>query len=337
MAPVREDVETTRGGRAVTRSGDSVVGWMVAAFTVLLLVLSGSEGQARWPWLAFNLVAATAFLLLLVPECQHWARRFVTRHPSLAVHVPFALALYGMVATLLAGSRNWRNLLLWPVGAGLATAALGRGREVEPSPARLLVASVALGGVWGIWERGLLIAVPGGMHLSLGPLVAIVLALFLLVVVHPLRTFDVRLGLALREVGLALAAVAALALIAIPLGFAIGFLSIQSRWLGITHGLLRLLGLILFVGIPEEMLFRGTIQEAFSRIWSPRVGLVLGSVVFGLLHMFKHVTHPNWGYGVLATAAGLAYGWVYQRTGKLAAAALTHSAVDWIWSMFLGA
>jgi uncharacterized protein len=85
------------------------------------------------------------------------------------------------------------------------------------------------------------------------------------------------------------------------------------------------------------MLFRGVIQEAFSRIWSPRIGLALGSVVFGLLHLLKHPTHPNWGYGLLATAAGLAYGWVYQRTGKLAAAAVTHGAVDWIWSMFLGA
>jgi len=314
-----------------------MVGWTVAAVTVLLLVLTGSEGQARWPWLAFNLVAATAYLLLLVPECQDAARRLVARHPGLAVHVPFALALYGMVATLLVGGHNWRNLLLWPVGAGLATAVLGRGREREPSPGRLLVAAVALGGVWGIWERGLQIAVPGGMHLSLGPLVAIVLALFLLVVVHPLRTFDVRLGLAPRELGLALAAVAALALVAIPLGFIIGFLSLQSRWLGIMHGLLRLLGLTLFVGIPEEMLFRGTIQEAFSRVWGPRVGLVLGAIVFGLMHLLKHPAHPNWGYGVLATAAGLAYGWVYQRTRKLAAAALTHAAVDWIWSMFLGA
>jgi len=60
-------------------------------------------------------------------------------------------------------------------------------------------------------------------------------------------------------------------------------------------------------------------------------------VVFGLLHLLKHPTHPNWGYGLLATAAGLAYGWVYQRTGKLSAAAVTHGAVDWIWSMFLGA
>jgi membrane protease YdiL (CAAX protease family) len=319
------------------RSRDNTVGWTVTAVTVVLLAVFGAEGEARWPWLAFNLVASAAYLLLLVPGCQAWARNLVARHPSLSVHVPLGLALYGMVAALLVGSHNWLNFLLWPVGAGLATVALGAGREGEPSPPRLLVAALALSAIWGIWERGITIAVPGGMHLSLGPLVAVVLALFLLTVVHPLRTFDVGLALTWRELLFAVGAVAVLAAVAIPLGFAVHFLSFQSRWLGVTHGALRLFGLILFVGLPEEMLFRGVIQEAFSRIWSPRIGLALGSVVFGLLHLLKHPTHPNWGYGLLATAAGLAYGWVYQRTGKLSAAAVTHGAVDWIWSMFLGA
>jgi len=319
------------------RSRGNAVGWVVAGGTFALLAVNGAEGDARWPWVAFNLAAAAAYLLLLVPQCQRWARATVAGQPSLAVHVPLGLALFGMVAALLVGSHNWVNFLLWPIGAGLATVALGVAPRGEPSPARLLVAAVALSAVWGIWERGLTIAVPGGMHLSLGPLVAVVLALFLLVVVHPLRTFDVGLGLTWKDLGLAVGAVVVLAAVAIPVGFAIGFLSVQSRWLGATHGALRLFGLMLFVGLPEEMLFRGTIQEAFSRIWNPRIGLALGSVVFGLLHLLKHPAHPNWGYGLLATAAGMAYGWVYQRTGKLAAAAVTHGAVDWIWSMFLGA
>ena len=315
----------------------NVVGWAVAGFTVAALALLGAEGDARWPWLAFDLAAAAAFLLLLVPQGREWVARLLARHPGLVVHVPLGLALYGMVAALLAGSHNWVNLLLWPVGAGLATVALGLERAREPSPVRLLVAAVAVAVVWGIWERVIQIAVPGGTHLSIGPLVALVLALFLFAVVHPLRTFDVDLDLSARQLGIAVAVVAGLALVAIPLGFAIGFLSYQSRWLGPVHGVLRMYGLILFVGLPEEMLFRGVIQEAFTRLWGPRTGLVLGAVVFGLLHLVKHISHPNWAYGLLATAAGLAYGWVYQRTGRLAAAAVTHGAVDWIWSMFLGA
>jgi hypothetical protein len=313
------------------------VGWTVAVVALAALALFGAGGDARWPWLAFNWLASVPMVLLLVPECRLWARAQVAAHPSLAVHLPFGFAFYGMVATLLSGGHNWINFLAWPVCAGVATAAVGSDRAAEPSPARMLLAAVALGVLAGIWERGLQIQVPGGARLSLGFLVAIDLALFLFVVVRPLRTFDVGLGLTLRQLGLAFGAVAVLAAVAIPLGFAIGFLSLQSRWLGLAHGVARFFGLVLFVGLPEEMLFRGTIQEAFSRLWSPRVGLALGSVVFGLLHLFKHITHPNWGYGALATVAGLAYGWVYQRTGRLGAAAVTHGAVDWIWSMFLGA
>jgi membrane protease YdiL (CAAX protease family) len=316
---------------------DQVAGWMVAVVTLLLLVRFGAEGAARWPWLGFNLLAAAGFVLLLVPVCQALARRALVRHAGMAVHVPLGVALYGMVATLLAGGHNWVNFLLWPVSAGVAAAALGGPRDAEPSPPRLLVAALALAVLAGVWERTLQIQVPGGQHLSLAFLVATALALFFFVVVHPLRSFNVRLGLTGRELGTAIGAVAVLALAAIPLGFAAGFLSWQSRWLGVGHGALRLLGLTLFVGLPEEMLFRGIVQEAFSRIWTPRVGLLVGAVVFGLVHLFKHVTHPNWGYGLLATVAGLAYGWVYQRTGKLGAAAVTHGVVDWIWSMFLGA
>ena len=319
------------------RNRGSIVGWSVARVTLAALALFGAEGDARWPWLMFNWLAAVPLLLLLVPECQIRARATIAAHPSLAVHVPFAFAFYGMAASLLSGGHHWLNLFLWPVCVGVAIAALGRAGKPEPAPGRLLLAAVALGVLAGIWERGLQIQVPGGTHLSLAFLVAIDLALFLFVVVHPLETFDVRLDLSGRDVALALGAVVVLAGVALPLGFGIGFLSFQSRWMGLAHGVARMFGLILFVGLPEEMLFRGTVQEAFSRLWNPRVGLLVGSLVFGLSHLPKHAPPLNWPYALLATLAGLAYGWVYQKTGKLAAAAITHGAVDWIWSMFLGA
>jgi CAAX protease family protein len=319
------------------RTRDRAAGWVLAIVMALALLRFGAEGDARWPWLLFNWAAAVAMLLLVVPEVAAWARARVAAHPSLAVHVPFALALYGMVASLLVGSHRLVNFLLWPVCAGVATMLVGRDAESEPSPARLLGAAVALGVLAGIWERGLQIQVPGGQHLSLAFLVAIDLALFLFVVVRPLRTFDIGAGLSAREVALALGAVAALAAIAIPAGFALGFLSIQSRWLGLAHGVARLFGLIVFVGLPEELLFRGTVQEALSRLWSPRTGWIVASIVFGLVHLPKHAPPLNWRYAILAALAGLAYGWVYKKTGKLWAAAITHGVVDWIWSMFLGA
>jgi len=318
------------------KARDSVAGWVLVAVTVPALVLFGSQGDARWPWLAFNLLAAVAMLLLVVPEVREWARARIRAHPALAVHVPFALALYGMSAALLVGSHRWLNFLLWPVCAGVATLLVGRG-DGEPSPGRLLGAAVALGVLAGIWERGLQIQVPGGQHLSLAFLVAIDLALFLFTVVRPLHSFDIGVGLRACDAALALGAVAVLAAVAIPAGFVTGFLSAQSRWTGLAHGVARLFGLIVFVGLPEELLFRGTVQEALSRLWSPRTGWLVASVIFGLVHLPKHAPPLNWRYALLAALAGLAYGWVYRRTGKLWAAALTHGVVDWIWSMFLGA
>jgi membrane protease YdiL (CAAX protease family) len=320
----------------VVRDRDRVVGWIVAAVTVLALAVFGAEGGARWPWVGFSLLAVVPFVLLLVPDCQAWARARVAAHPSLSIHVPFALALYGMIAALASGSHRWLNLALWPVCVGVAVAGLGRATAREPPAGRLLLSGLALWALGGLWERALQIRVPGGTHLGLAYLVALDLALFLYLVARPVRTFDPRLGLKLREVGVALGAVAGLAAVAMPLGFAIGFLHVEPRWLGLGYAVARLFGLTLFVGLPEEMLFRGVFQESFSRIWNPRIGLILASVVFGLSHLPKHAPPLNWPYALLATVAGLAYGWVYQRTGRLAAAAVTHGAVDWLWSTYLG-
>ena len=54
-----------------------------------------------------------------------------------------------------------------------------------------------------------------------------------------------------------------------------------------------------------------------------------------LARLVKHAPPLNWRYALLATLAGFAYGWVYRRTGRLAAAAVTHGLVDWTWSTFL--
>jgi membrane protease YdiL (CAAX protease family) len=44
---------------------------------------------------------------------------------------------------------------------------------------------------------------------------------------------------------------------------------------------------------------------------------------------------PNWAYVAMATLAGLAYGWVWRRTGKITAAAVTHALVNFVWGILL--
>jgi len=318
------------------RDRHNVVAIAVGAVTVGSLLLHGASGPAQGPGVLACLAVAVLILLFLVPAVQARLGRLVRAVPALAVLVPAGFATYGVAVTLAIGAPRWFSLLAWPLCIGVAVLAIGRRRDGELPPARFLGAGVALWILAGIWDRAIQIRVPGDARLGLAYLSCVALALFLFAIAHPRRSFDVRLGLSLRELGLVVGAVAALAVAAIPLGLLVGFLHWEPRWLGASYAVARIFGLILFVGIPEEILFRGVYQEAFSRLWTPRVGWVVASVLFGAVHIVKHYPPLNWQYALLATVAGLAYGWVYQRTGKLAAAAVTHGLVDWLWSTWLG-
>jgi membrane protease YdiL (CAAX protease family) len=318
------------------RGRDNLIALAVGVVTVASLALHGASGPAQGPGVVFTLVIGVLLCALLVPAVQVRLRHVVDVAPSLAYVVPAGFAVYGVAVTLAIGAPRWFNVLAWPLCIGAALWAIGRRRAAELPPLRFLGAGVALWILAGIWDRAIQVRVPGDARLGLAYLACVALALFLFTVAHPRRSFDVRLGLSLRELGLALGAVIVLAAAAIPLGVLVGFVHWEPRWLGVSYAAARIFGLILFVGIPEELLFRGVYQEAFSRIWTPRTGWIVASVLFGLVHIVKHAPPANWPYALLATGAGLAYGWVYMRTGKLAAAAVAHGVVDWLWSTWLG-
>jgi membrane protease YdiL (CAAX protease family) len=321
---------------AELRDRHNLVALVVGVVTAVSLAVHGTSGPAQGAGVPVSLVAGLLLLAFLIPAVQERLRSAIDVRPSLAVGIPLAMAAYGLAATIVLGAPNWLNLLAWPLCVGAALLAVGGRRAGELPAGRFLAAGVALWILAGIWDRAIQIRVPGDARLGLAYLSSVALGLFLFRIAYPRRSFDPRLGLTARELGLALGAVVVLAAVAIPLGAAVGFLHWEPRWYGAGFAAARIFGLILFVGIPEELLFRGVYQEAFSRFWTPRIGWIVGSVLFGLAHIVKHAPPLNWRYALLATVAGLAYGWVYQRTGKLAAAAVTHGVVDWLWSTWLG-
>ena len=121
---------------------------------------------------------------------------------------------------------------------------------------------------------------------------------------------------------------AAYVVVALPLGFLTGFLTWRPD---VDVAGLMAMPVIIYMttALPEEFLFRGVIQNLLTRCWKPRVGLWVAAIVFGLAHL------PDLRYVLLATLAGLGYGWVYARTGKITASALTHTGVNWIWKLLL--
>ena len=162
--------------------------------------------------------------------------------------------------------------------------------------------------------------------------------LLVVVVVAPVPGLGYSFRIGAGDLRLAAAAYLAFAVIAIPLGLALGFL----RYHGLPFDALavarRAFGFVFLVALPEELVFRGFVQNALGRRLfpgRPLPALAIASMLFGASHL-GHPPVPNWRYGVLATLAGLAYGWVWHRTGKITASALLHAAVDLTWVWLLG-
>ena len=228
------------------------------------------------------------------------------------------LALYGAVPiVLVAGTRRTRSPFDSLTRMGLAIAAL-----------------------WLPVEVGLLHgpSLPAGAHgaLNATPLVALDLGLLLFVLAAPVPGLGFTFAFDRRDLGSAAAALMLFAAVAIPLGIGIGFIHYHPRPFQPLTWLARAISVYFLTAIPEELLFRGLIQNLLEKRW-PWGGrrfasLALAAAVFGAAHL-NNPPIPNVRYAVLATLAGLAYGWCWQRTRKVTASALTHGAVDVIWHL----
>lgn len=299
------------------------------------------------PWVWVSVLAAAAFLVLLAPSVQAALSARLRALPALRLVLPALLVTIGIGALAGSGVIASGRVPLWrvvavPAVVALALVAAGRG-DGELGGWRLLGLAVCLGLAAGGWDRGLRVGVPGNLRLGFSFFLAAALGVYLLAVVRPQRSFDVRLALGWRETGIAAVAVALLVLVALPLGWLADYVVWNPRPDPPVAALERLAALVVFVGLPEELLFRGFIQEGLTRLRGARAGLLAASALFGVAHITKqtgllatqvNALELNWRYAVLAALAGLAYGWVYQRTRRLGAAALTHGAVDWLWSSF---
>jgi CAAX protease family protein len=121
------------------------------------------------------------------------------------------------------------------------------------------------------------------------------------------------------------------ACIAIPLGIKMHFIEFAPQWSHWSSFLGVGIGILFFTAWPEEFLFRGLLQNFLSKASkSDLAGWWTSSVLFG----FSHITNlgfPNWRYVILASVAGLFYGWTWKKSGSIFASALVHAAVDATW------
>jgi membrane protease YdiL (CAAX protease family) len=126
--------------------------------------------------------------------------------------------------------------------------------------------------------------------------------------------------------------------VALALGLGLGFLHLRPFG-SLGPVTLQFAGAWIFtfflIAIPEELFFRGWLQNLLERRMGQWPALVTTSILFGLSHFNKRALHFNWRYVLMAAIAGVFYGRAWRRDRRVGASAVTHATVDSIWSLWL--
>jgi membrane protease YdiL (CAAX protease family) len=145
--------------------------------------------------------------------------------------------------------------------------------------------------------------------------------------------FDLRLRL--RDAGYGLREVALYTPLALALGLGLGFLHLHWEWPGLARIGGAWVFTFFFIAVPEELFFRGWLQNLLERRIGRIPALLLTAALFGLSHFNKRAVLFNWRYVLLAAVAGLFYGRAWRQERRVGASAITHATVDAIWSLWL--
>ncbi|WP_077338391.1 CPBP family intramembrane glutamic endopeptidase [Pseudocolwellia agarivorans] len=82
---------------------------------------------------------------------------------------------------------------------------------------------------------------------------------------------------------------------------------------------------LLLTCVIEEVFFRGYIQQKLAIFFNPIAGLFIASLLFGVAHFAGGLA-----YVLIATLAGVLYGFIYHVTGKITYAILGHFILNFI-------
>jgi membrane protease YdiL (CAAX protease family) len=127
--------------------------------------------------------------------------------------------------------------------------------------------------------------------------------------------------------------------IALVLGLALGFLHLHplslDRGLVFVHFAEAWIFTFFFIAVPEELFFRGWLQNLLERRIGRGAALAVTAALFGLSHFNKRAAWFNWRYVLLAAIAGVFYGRAWRQDRRVGASAVTHSTVDAVWSLWL--
>jgi membrane protease YdiL (CAAX protease family) len=270
---------------------------------------------------------------LLSQGLQVRLRSLVHRRRMLVLAAPVALTAFFAAASWNAGA------------AGLPLTMLVLGYTLAPTLLVVISGGASgvarwtdLAGILMLWlpiefaAGGSLVPKPaqGYLH-AVAYGVAIVLALWLFLIVRGLKGVKYNLPRSARDFVNPAIAFAVLAPLLAVLGLALGFLppmhAPHVAWWKIGS---RYLVIFCATALPEEILFRGLIQNwMMQRFGGNNRTLLAAGFVFGCSHLNNGPQAlPNWRYMILATLAGIVFGGVFQKSSSILSSVSLHAAVD---------
>lgn len=288
-----------------------------------------------------NVTEILALLLLLVPMiafglAQHRMQRAVASLPVWSrLALPGFFVVPYLCVTLPVHTFAWHWFLLYALIPAAIAGLLHLAAKLDPAQRGtlfdffiLLALGLAVDLRWleSAWPRGLQ---------PLGKLLLLDAGMYGFFCVRQLTDvgYDLRLRLSdwktgLRELLLYMP-------IALALGFSLGFLHMHFYVPNPLRVLAAWLFTFFFIAIPEEVFFRGWMQNLLARRIGTYPALGVTAVLFGLSH-FNKITHGfNWRYVLLAAIAGIFYGRSYLSRQRVSSSAITHASVDTLWSIWL--
>ncbi|MGE5322515.1 MAG: type II CAAX prenyl endopeptidase Rce1 family protein [Actinomycetota bacterium] len=248
------------------------------------------------------------------------------------------LALPYFVLTLPRGTFHWALGLTLIVVPVLATAALA----AFPRPANwtdlLVLATLGLAIDLGLLNHGWPFGLPDAMLWPAGlggfpKMMMANVALYGYLVIKPVEGVGYDLAPQLEDWKTGLREFLFYAPIVLSLGILLGFIHWQGLMKRPQEFPAAWIFTFIFVALPEELFFRGLVQNLLERRMGRVRALMLASVLFGLSHFNKGAVF-NWRYVLLAAIAGIFYGRAWLERRRLFASSVTHATIDAVWSIW---
>lgn len=289
----------------------------------------------------FSPAVAVAALLTLLPFLTEaflpgkLATAMKSLPTSARLLAPAAVCIPYLLVAGSFGIFHWSWLALYALLPVAVTALMWQARQADPEQHGswrdffvLAILGIAVGLRWfeHAWPPQLIV---------FNKILLLDTGIYALLIVRQLHGAGFDLRLRWRDLRIGLGEFALYAPIAIALGLSIGFLHLHASWPPLWKFANAFFFTFFLIAVPEELFFRGWLQNLLERHIGRSPALLFTAALFGLSHWNKRAVHFNWRYVLLATIAGVFYGRAWRHEGRVAASSITHAAVDTVWSFWL--